>query len=222
MGRQTVPGGGRDKRLVSVAAEGIPLIAGLAFVTLYLGALGFGAAALFFLLATGFSVFFFRDPDRSIPTRPGVVVSPADGKIVSVETGRCPFTTEQALKISVFMSVFNVHVNRIPDEATVTDVQYHPGRFFSANLDKASRDNEHNAVFLKSCDDRPLVVVQIAGLIARRIVCRITTGQRLRRGQRFGIICFGSRVDLYLPTDAEPAVCVGDKVLAGSSIVGYL
>ncbi|MBW2107849.1 MAG: phosphatidylserine decarboxylase family protein [Deltaproteobacteria bacterium] len=222
LGQQTVPGDGRNRRLIGIAPEGMPIIAGLAFVTLYLGALGFGAAALFFLIATVFTVFFFRDPDRLIPAQPGVVVSPADGKIVCVETGLCPFTSEQALKISVFMSVFNVHVNRIPDDATVVDVQYHPGCFFSANLDKASRDNEHNAVVLKLHDGRCMVVVQIAGLIARRIVCRIHPGERLSRGQRFGIICFGSRVDLYLPTDTKPAVCVGDKVLAGLSIVGHL
>jgi phosphatidylserine decarboxylase len=120
------------------------------------------------------------------------------------------------------MSVFNVHVNRMPEEGRVTNVTYHPGKFFSANLDKASKDNERNAVSLEIDGGRQLTVVQVAGLIARRIVCRVREGDRLGRGQRFGLICFGSRLEVYLPKEAVPAVSVGDKVLAGSSVLGHL
>ena len=132
------------------------------------------------------------------------------------------FGLESALKVSVFMSVFNVHVNRMPADGTVTDIAYRPGKFFSANLNKASQDNERNAVFLDIGGGRRTVVVQIAGLIARRIVCNIHKGDHLKGGQRFGIICFGSRVDCYLPPDVKPAVSVGDKVLAGTSTLGHL
>ncbi len=210
-------------RLFPVAPEGFGLIGAFAFVTVYLAALGFGLAALFFLGLTLFVVFFFRDPHRVIPQEKGAVVSPADGKVIKVESVQnCEFASEEMLKISVFMTVFNVHVNRIPVDGTVTDIGYHPGKFFSANLDKASLDNERNAVTLDIGGGRKLVVVQIAGLIARRIVCRVRKGNRLRRGERFGIIRFGSRLDIYLPADTKPAVAVGDKVLAGASVLGTL
>jgi len=132
------------------------------------------------------------------------------------------FAAEEMLKVSIFMSVFNVHVNRMPDSGRVTDIVYHPGKFFSANLDKASRDNERNAVSLEISRGRKLIVVQVAGLIARRIICRIRKGDLLRRGERFGLICFGSRLDVYFPPDTVPAVAPGDKVLAGKSILGHL
>jgi phosphatidylserine decarboxylase len=129
---------------------------------------------------------------------------------------------EEILKIGIFMSVFSVHVNRMPEGGKVTKVTYYPGRFFSANLDKASKDNERNAVTLETITGHKLTVVQVAGLIARRIVCRIQEGDHLSRGQRFGLIRFGSRVDVYLPKETVPAVSVGDKVSAGSSILGHL
>ncbi|MBE9580622.1 MAG: phosphatidylserine decarboxylase family protein [Proteobacteria bacterium] len=212
-----------NKRAFPVASEGLPLIVSSAFVTVYLAALGLSMVALFFGAVTCFIVFFFRDPDRVIPTEDGAVVSPADGKVVEVRVvSESDVAREKMLKVSVFMSVFNVHVNRIPTDGTVVDISYYPGRFFSANLDKASKDNERNAVSLDIENGRRLVVVQVAGLIARRIVCRIHKGDHLRRGQRFGIICFGSRLDVYLPSDTKPAVSVGDKVLAGTSILGHL
>jgi phosphatidylserine decarboxylase len=126
------------------------------------------------------------------------------------------------MKISIFMSVFNVHVNRIPFNGLVKKISYFPGKFFSANLDKASLENEHNAVFIEMQNGQPLCVVQIAGLIARRIICKIQTGDRVIRGQRFGLICFGSRLDVYLPADIKLKVAVGDKVQAGVSILGQL
>jgi phosphatidylserine decarboxylase len=184
---------------------------------------GLYGVALFLLGLTAFVCFFFRDPNRLVPDQEGAVVSPADGKILVMERVKeSEFATEETLKISIFMSVFNVHVNRIPESGQVTDVVYHPGKFVSANLDKASKDNERNAVSLTLSGGQKIIVVQIAGLIARRIVCNIRKGDPLRRGERFGLIRFGSRLDVYLPPDTKPAVGVGDKVLAGTSILGYL
>jgi len=214
--------GASEKKRFPIASEGFPFIAGATFVTVYLAALGLGLGAFFFLAVTLFVVWFFRDPERVIPDEDGAVICPADGKVVGIRLVSHEFGLESALKVSVFMSVFNVHVNRIPADGTVTDIDYRPGKFFSANLDKASQDNERNAVFLDIGGGRNLVVVQIAGLIARRIVCHIQKGDHLTAGQRFGIICFGSRVDCYLPPDVKPAVSVGDKVLAGTSMLGYL
>jgi phosphatidylserine decarboxylase len=216
------PGSG-GKWALPVAREGLWFIAASAFVTGYLALLGLSMVALFFLVVTLFLGFFFRDPQREIPDGEGLAVSPADGKIVEVRmVSKSEFTPEEMLKISVFMSIFNVHVNRIPTEGNVTGVSYHPGKYFSANLNKASSHNERNAVSLEIIGGRRLVVVQIAGLIARRIVCKIRQGDRLRRGDRFGMICFGSRLDVYLPPDTQPAVSVGDKVWAGTSVLGRL
>jgi phosphatidylserine decarboxylase len=196
---------------------------GCGLVTGIVAILGWHALALFLLAVTAFVCFFFRDPERVIPEEGGAIVSPADGKVLSV--GVVPeneFAAEKMLKMSIFMSVFNVHVNRMPDNGRVTDVVYHPGKFFSANLDKASANNERNAISLEIGRGRKLIVVQIAGLIARRIICKIRKGDLLRRGERFGMICFGSRLDVYLPEDTVPAVSAGDKVLAGKSILGHL
>jgi len=185
--------------------------------------LGWYGPALFFLAITFFVCFFFRDPERRIPQEEGIMVSPADGRVLAVgPVTDSEFTAGQMLKISIFMSVFNVHVNRIPESGLVTDVVYHPGKFVSANLDKASKNNERNGVILETSAGRKLVVVQVAGLIARRIVCNIRKGEHLSRGQRFGMIRFGSRLDVYLPPDTAPAVHVGDRVRAGASILGYL
>ncbi|MDY6837860.1 MAG: phosphatidylserine decarboxylase family protein [Thermodesulfobacteriota bacterium] len=211
------------ERAIPIASEGFLPIAVSAFVTVYLGALGFGVMALFFGAVTVFLGFFFRDPERETPEQAGMVVSPADGKVVEVGVVHGgEFASDEALKISVFMSVFNVHVNRIPADGRVTEISYRPGKFFSANLDKASRDNERNAVTLEMAGGQSLTVVQVAGLVARRIVCKVQDGDRLKRGERFGMICFGSRLDVYLPSDTKPAVSVGDKVLAGVSVLGHV
>ena len=210
-------------RRCPIASEGFLWIAVSAFVSAYLAALGQGAMGLFFLAVTLFLGVFFRDPERVSPDQEGAVVSPADGKVVEVGVVQDnAFASDKALKISVFMNVFNVHVNRIPADGTVREVSYHPGKFFSANLDKASRDNERNAVSLEIAGGRTLTVVQVAGLIARRIVCKVREGDRVKRGERFGMICFGSRLDVYLPPDTEPAVSVGGKVMAGTSVLGHL
>ncbi len=204
-----------------IAAAGFPLIFGAAFATLILSLLGLTALALTGLLVTFGICCFFRDPDRVIPVIPGAVVSPADGKVIStalVDGGL--FYEGQCRKVSIFMSVLNVHVNRIPAEGRVTRVRYRPGQFVSADRQDASERNEHNAVFLQTDDGRALCVVQVAGLIARRILCRVQAGDRVLRGQRFGMICFGSRLDVYLPHDVRLQVAVGDRVSAGSSVLG--
>jgi phosphatidylserine decarboxylase len=206
-----------------VARAGYPPILGAAFVTLIFALLGMTWLTLLGLVVTFCFCGFFRDPDRVIPNQPDAIVSPADGKVISVgPVDHTSFCEGSCQKISIFMSVFNVHVNRIPFDGRVKKVGYHPGKFFSANLDKASRENEHNAVFIEMENGKPLCVVQIAGLIARRIICKIQAGDRVTRGQRFGLICFGSRLDVYLPTDFKLKVAVGDKVSAGASILGQL
>jgi phosphatidylserine decarboxylase len=204
-----------------VAKAGYPFIFASAFATAVFALLGVGFMAVLGLFATGFICFFFRDPDRLVPAGDGVIVSPADGKVIKVEpVDQTAYFEGACTRISVFMSVFNVHVNRVPHEGTIRKVTYYPGKFFSANLDKASKDNEHNALLLESPEGRPVGFVQIAGLIARRIICAVQPGDVLKRGQRFGMICFGSRLDIYLPPEAEIQVAVGDKVQAGSSILG--
>ena len=206
-----------------VAKAGYPLIFAAAFVTAVLALLALVLPALGGLIVTFFICYFFRDPDRVIPKNNGAVVSPADGKVIAAGTiNNAKFFEGPCIKISIFMSVFNVHVNRIPHEGVVKKISYHPGKFFSANLDKASEHNEHNAIFIETEEGKEMCVVQIAGLIARRIICRIQKDDRLTRGQRFGMICFGSRLDVYLPTDTKLNVTVGDKIKSGASVLGYL
>jgi phosphatidylserine decarboxylase len=206
-----------------IHGAGYPLIFGSAFVTLIFAVLGLTVLALIGLVATLFICGFFRDPDRVIPEKHGAVVSPADGKVIFVGSVKDnPFVIGETVKISIFMSVFNVHVNRIPFAGRIKAVQYNPGEFFSANLDKASKKNEHNAVVLEADRGKEICFVQIAGLIARRIICGVQPGDQVLRGQRFGIICFGSRLDVYLPGDSDVTVTVGEKVQAGTSILGKM
>jgi phosphatidylserine decarboxylase len=173
-------------------------------------------------LAVTFSIcFFFRDPDRVVPNYDGAVVSPADGKVVfAAPVDNSRFVEGSCIKISIFMSIFNVHVNRIPHEGQVKAVHYYPGKFFSANLNKASKHNEHNAVFVETEEGKNICTVQIAGLIARRIICKLQEGDTVARGGRFGLICFGSRLDVYLPPDTTLKVAVGNRVKAGTSVLG--
>ncbi len=198
--------------------------------------IGFGLATIiFFLLGWGWfwkltlilAVFcgsFFRDPERFAPLKEGSVVSPADGRVLSVTEVDGPELAgmKESIKISIFMSVFNVHVNRSPATGRVLDIHYKAGKFFSANLDKAADENERNLVVIEDDQQRRIAFIQIAGLIARRIVCFVEPDDRLEKGERFGLIRFGSRVDLYLPTDTEIDVSVGQHVKAGESIIGYL
>jgi phosphatidylserine decarboxylase len=206
-----------------VASAGYPFIFAAAFTTFVFALLQLTVLSLVGLAATFFICYFFRDPDRVIPNSDGAVVSPADGKIILAgPVENSPFFKDKGVKISIFMSVFNVHVNRIPCEGRIKAVRYHPGKFFSANLDKASRYNEHNAVYLETDQKKQIVFVQIAGLIARRIICKVGKGDKVVRGQRFGMICFGSRLDVYLPLETNLQVKVGDRVQAGTSILGDL
>jgi len=204
-----------------VARAGYPFIFVAAFTTAILALLGLTTLTLIGLVITFCICGFFRDPDRVIPAEKDLVVSPADGKVIAAGVVKnSPFFNGECMKISIFMSVFNVHVNRVPYNGRVKEIDYYPGKFFSANLDKASQQNEHNAVSIEMENGKPLCVVQIAGLIARRIICHIKPEDQVRRGQRFGLICFGSRLDVYLPTDIKLKSTVGDKVKAGTSILG--
>lgn len=203
-----------------VARAGWPFIAAAAFATLVAALLGLVVAAVVGLAATFAIAGFFRDPDRVTPTDPKAIVSPADGKVIRVETlEKGPFGDGPVLKISIFMTVFNVHVNRIPFSGQVTRVDYRPGRFFAANKQEAVTDNEQNAVFVQTVDGWSYCVIQIAGLVARRIICRVQPGDPAEKGSRFGMICFGSRLDVYLPSHLQASVRVGEKVRAGTSVV---
>jgi phosphatidylserine decarboxylase len=175
-----------------------------------------------FWLASLFILQFFRDPPREVPSDPAAVVSPADGRIVEVSRSEDPYLKREALKISVFMNVFNVHSNRSPADGVVKQRWYFGGAFVNAALDKASLQNERNALWIERGDGSDVTCVQVAGLIARRILCYVEPGARLARGQRFGFIRFGSRVDLYLPPDAEVKVAIGDKVYAAESVLAWM
>lgn len=169
-----------------------------------------------------FVLQFFRDPARLIADAADAIVSPADGRIVVIEKTLDPYRNQEALKISVFMNVFNVHSNRSPTNGTVEEVKYVTGSFLNADLDKASLENERNAVLISTPQGRQITFVQIAGLVARRIKCYIKAGDVLTRGQRYGMIRFGSRVDVYLPLDAVPKVVIGDTVSATETILASL
>jgi phosphatidylserine decarboxylase len=180
-------------------------------------------AGLLSAALTVFICWFFRDPNRTVPDNERGIVSPADGRVVAVGPVYDPdYYDGECQKISIFMSVFNVHVNRIPYDGRIVKVRYQPGKFFAANLDKASKENEHNAVFMETPAKQIICMVQVAGLIARRIICNIAEGDPVRKGHRFGMICFGSRVDLYLPVSVKCNIGIGDNVKAGTTILGYI
>jgi phosphatidylserine decarboxylase len=208
-----------------IAPEGIPFLLGAAALAAVLSLLWPRTipAALFGALLTVFVGWFFRNPERTPPSLPGVVISPADGKIVYAgdnPPGR--YLDEPGKRVSVFMSVFDVHVNRAPVSGKVVSVRYHPGKFLAANVAKASLANEQNGVLLETPDGKRVAYVQIAGLIARRIVCDLAEGDTVRQGQRVGIIRFGSRVDILLPASASLSVRSGERVRAGESVIGIL
>jgi len=208
---------------VPVAKEGYPFILAAAFLTLLAAILAMKGTAIVLLLVTLFVLSFFRDPERLGPQRPDALVSPADGKIIVVETVRDDrFSTTEVRKISIFMNVFNVHVNRSPCSGEVQRVLYQPGKFYSADSRQAGLQNEYCACTLTTPQGKTVTFVQMAGLIARRIVCWLEVGDDISRGRRIGLIRFGSRVDLYLPLETEITVRVGEKVRAGESILGFL
>jgi phosphatidylserine decarboxylase len=205
-----------------IAREGWPFLAIASAVSVVVGLwAGWGWSIPFWLL-TLFILQFFRDPAREIPDDPRAVVSPADGRIVEVSRAQDPYLRREALKISVFMNVFNVHSNRSPVDGVVKERWYFPGAFVNAALDKASLENERNALWLRTRDGRDVTCVQVAGLIARRILCYVGAGAELARGQRFGFIRFGSRVDVYLPLDAQVKAAIGEKVYAAESVLAWL
>ncbi len=205
------------KPSVSVALEGIPYIIISAFTTLIFAIMGCWPVALLGLGVTCFVGHFFRDPERVGPENAEAVASPADGKVIKVTREADPVTGEQRQVIAIFMNVFNVHVNRMPVSGKVELVRYIPGKFFNASFDKASEDNERNIVVVTGKGNQRFTMVQIAGLIARRIVCWAEPADKLKRGERFGLIKFGSRVDLYMPDGYVPLVSVGQKVVAGET-----
>jgi phosphatidylserine decarboxylase len=205
-----------------IAREGWPFLA----ITVAVAALlTFGQWWILAVLAWAAALFvlqFFRDPPRVVPAQSNAVLSPADGRIVKVESARDPYLDRDALKISVFMNVFNVHSNRSPVDGFVVDAWYHAGTFLNAALDKASLENERNALHLRTSDGDDVTCVQVAGLIARRILCYAKAGDALTRGERYGFIRFGSRVDVYLAPSATAKVAVGDVVYATATILAEL
>jgi phosphatidylserine decarboxylase len=204
-----------------LAREGWPFIAGSVIAAVLVWALaGFFWSLPVWIVAI-FCIQFFRDPPRVVPAQANAVLSPADGRIVKVEKVNDPYTQRDTLLVSVFMNVFNVHSNRAPVDGTVERVDYQPGKFVNADLDKASTENERNAMVVKLANER-ITVVQVAGLIARRILCYVKPGDVLARGQRYGFIRFGSRVDVYLPLTARPKVAVGDVVYATRTVIAEL
>ncbi len=212
-----------EKHDSPIAREGYPFILATAAFTLAAFFLGMPRIAFLLFLATGFVVWFFRNPERSFPPGEKLVISPADGKVIRIEEiGGHELLPGISRKISIFMNVFSVHVNRFPYSGRIEAIRYDPGKFLSANLDKASSDNERNAVLIRTEDGRLILVIQIAGLVARRIVCWVKEGMPAGKGERFGMIRFGSRVEVLLPPDADILVKVGDNVRAGETPIGGL
>ena len=205
-----------------IAREGWPFIAIVAVIAVALSLFGYWIFAAIAWLVLVFVVQFFRDPGRTSPDGDKVVLAPADGRVVVVDRGRDPYLDREALKISVFMNVFNVHSNRSPVDGKVVNRWYHPGSFVNAALDKASLENERNALHIRTPSGNDVTCVQIAGLIARRILCYVEPGAELTRGQRYGFIRFGSRVDVYLDPAAKPRVAVGDVASAAITVLAEL
>ncbi len=206
-----------------IAREGVVFILPLIGVAMLLWALELVVAAGFISLLACFVIYFFRDPDRPVPAGEKAVLSPADGKVLEVTSCKEErFLKGPAIKISIFMSPLDVHVNRIPLTGHIVERAYFPGKFFRANLDKASALNEHNALVIETPAGIRVLAVQIAGFIARRIVCYVNAGDRVVRGQRFGMIRFGSRMDIYLPEKTRVRIRPGEKTFGGKTILGFL
>jgi phosphatidylserine decarboxylase len=212
--------------LVPIHREGYRFVAIFAAVTVFLFWLNAGALAWVGVILTLWCAYFFRDPERVTPLREGLVISPADGRVSAIEEVIPPveldLPREPVTRISVFMNVFDVHVNRAPLDAAIRRIVYVPGLFLNADLDKASLDNERQALTLERANGQLIGVVQIAGLVARRIVKFVNEGEHLSAGQRFGLIRFGSRVDVYLPPGAKPLACIGQRAIAGETVLADL
>ena len=204
-----------------IVREGFPFIIIAALLAVFFGLLGWKVLLYLFILLTLYVAWFFRNPERKIPNLENVIIAPADGRIVHLsECEENRFLNEKRLKISIFMSLFDVHINRAPVTGKVLRKTYNPGRFIAANVEKASLLNEQNALVFETESKDKILLIQIAGFIARRIVCYAGEGSLLKKGEIFGLIRFGSRIDLYLPTDIKPIVRMGQHVKAGESIIG--
>jgi phosphatidylserine decarboxylase len=204
-----------------IAREGWPFLAITVVVAALVAAYSIVWSIPLWIIAL-FVLQFFRDPPREVPGDAKTVVSPADGRIVAVEKAHDPYVDRETIKVSVFMNVFNVHSNRAPVDGQVKQIFYNAGSFVNAALDKASTENERNALWIRADTGVDVTCVQVAGLIARRILCYAKAGDKLQRGQRYGFIRFGSRVDVYLPPNARIKVALGDKVFAASTVLASL
>lgn len=212
-----------DRNRIPVAVDGIPYAVVSGFVTILLYLFDWTIPAILFSVLTLFIIWFFRNPERRVPGGNNVVISPADGKIIDISEGvEGRILKKKMVRISIFMNIFNVHVNRIPCSGKISGIFYNHGKFISANRDKASLENEQNAVLLETSNGDKILFVQIAGLIARRIVCWLKKGDNVEKGQRFGLIKFGSRIDVYLPDGVDIKVSLGEKVKAGESVLAFL
>ncbi|MBX3330174.1 MAG: phosphatidylserine decarboxylase family protein [Nitrospira sp.] len=208
---------------VPFAKEGIPFIAVPAGVTLLTGWLGWPVVACVGAIATLFSAWFFRNPARAVPQGPKLVIAPGDGKVIAIEEEFEPrYLKERSIRLTIFLNVFDVHINRMPCDGVVEDVQYQPGLFLVASKPEATLRNEQNAMMIKTHEGMKVLCVQVAGLIARRIVCWISPRDRAIRGERYGLIRFGSRMDTFLPMDTKLRVAVGERVKGGETILGEL
>ena len=208
---------------VPIVKEGFPFLGIGAGVTLLLGLVGWTVVAVAAAGLTLFAAWFFRNPARVIPQGPGLVVAPGDGTVIAIEEEfESRFLKDRSVRLTIFLNVFDVHVNRIPCEGVVEDIQYQRGAFLLASNPEATLKNEQNALFLRTAQGAKVLCVQVAGLIARRIVCWLSPGERVMRGERFGLIRFGSRMDTYLPLGTELKVAVGQRVKGGETIVGVL
>jgi phosphatidylserine decarboxylase len=209
-------------RNTPIAAEGYPFLAGAAFITVVLALLSWKLLAVVGLCVTLFIAFFFRNPERLTPEDERSVISPADGVVIYLGEAREEHLAADMLKVSIFMSVFNVHINRVPISGRVVDTFYKKGKFLDVRDARATFENEQSGLVLETADGARIVVVQVAGLIARRIVCYAEKGDALTRGKRYGLIRFGSRLDVYLPKGTDLRVAMGDKTVSGETILGIL
>jgi phosphatidylserine decarboxylase len=208
---------------IPIVREGLPFVGASAGSTAVAAALGWSIPALVLGGVTLFTGWFFRNPRRVVPSARGAIVAPGDGKIIAIEEDFEPrFLKEYATRISIFLNIFDVHVNRIPCEGVIEDIAYQPGRFSAANRPQATLQNEQNALMIRTVGGAKVLCVQVAGLLARRIVCWASPGESVSCGERFGLIRFGSRVDLFLPNDASLRVALGDRVKGGEHVLAVL
>jgi phosphatidylserine decarboxylase len=205
-----------------IAVEGLPFIIAAGFVAMIFALLSWKVSAIFSAILTLFIIYFFRNPHRTVPTDANAVVAPADGVIIYLGPSNEEHLRQEMTKISIFMSVFNVHVNRAPLTGRVLDQFYEKGKFLDVRDERATFENERSGLVLEDAKGKRVVVVQVAGLIARRIVCYLKKGDSTVRGSRYGLIRFGSRLDVYLPPEADVRVKTGEKTVAGETILGYL